>query len=115
MHFIDGGHLDGVLTHRLVEGLKSDMLTCDVDPSRTVICPIQRGDVTFHHSKTPHMTTSNGSKVWRKAVSNHMQQEGTGGEGDNYPWRVHFNQDTEQRVKPLGDATPPPSGGRTRM
>ncbi len=115
MHFIDGGHRGGVLTHRLVEGLKSDMLTCEVDEARTVVCPIRRGDVTFHHSKTPHMTTPNGSSVWRKAVSNHMQQEGTGGEGDNYPWRVHFNQDTEQLVKPAGDNTPPPLGGRTGM
>jgi len=115
MHFIDSGHLDGVLTHRLVEGLKSDMLTCDVDERRTVVCPIERGDVTFHHSKTPHMTTANRSNVWRKAVSNHMQQEGTGGEGDNYPWRIHFNQDTGERVKPTGASTPPPLGGRTGM
>ena len=29
MHFIDRGHLDGVLPHHLVEGMQSDLLTCD--------------------------------------------------------------------------------------
>lgn len=99
MHFIDRGHLDGVLTHRLVEGVQSDLLTCDVDESRMVVCPIARGSVTFHHSKTPHMTMANVSRRWRKAISNHMQVEGTGGEGDQYPWRVHVNQHTGSRVE----------------
>ncbi len=40
MHFIDRGHLDGVLPHHLVEGMQSDLITCDVDESRTVVCPI---------------------------------------------------------------------------
>ncbi len=61
MHFIDRGHLDGVLPHHPVEGMASDLLTCDVDEARTIVCPISRGDVTFHHSKTPHMTTANTS------------------------------------------------------
>lgn len=99
MHFIDRGHLDGVIEHRLVEGMASDLLTCAVDEGRMVVCPIRRGDVTFHHSKTPHMTTANGSQRWRKAVSNHLQAEGTGGEGGQYPWRVHVNQFTGERVE----------------
>ena len=99
MHFTDGGHLDGVLTHRLVEGVQSDLLTCDVEESRTVVCPIRRGSVTFHHSKTPHMTTANTSRRWRKAISNHMQVEGAGGEGGQYPWRVHVDQQTGKRVE----------------
>jgi len=102
MHFIDRGHLDGVLTHRLVEGMASDLLTCDVevDERRTVVCPIKRGSVTFHHSKTPHMTTANTSKRWRKAVSNHMQAVGAGGEGGHYPWKIYVNQRTGETIIP---------------
>jgi phytanoyl-CoA hydroxylase len=100
MHFIDRGHLDGVLTHRLVEGVKSDLLTCDVDEARMVVCPIRRGAVTFHHSKTPHMTTANISKGWRKAVTNHMQQEGAGGEGGHFPWKVYVDQRTGEVIVP---------------
>ena len=102
MHFIDHGHRDGVLTHHSVEGLKSDLLTCDPDESRMVVCPIKRGSVTFHHSKMPHMTTANNSTKWRKAVSNHMQETGAGGEGDHYPWKFYVNQHT-------GKVTVPPS------
>jgi len=100
MHFIDGGHRLGVLPHHLVEGVRSDLLTCTVDESRTVVCPILRGDVTFHHSKTPHMTTANASKAWRKAVSNHMQEIGAGGEGNHYPWKIRVNQRTGERFVP---------------
>lgn len=100
MHFIDGGHLDGVLEHRPVDGVQSDLITCDVDESRTIVCPLRRGAVTFHHSKTPHMTTANTSDRWRKAVSNHLQAVGAGGEGDHYPWRVCVNQRTGERSTP---------------
>ena len=100
MHFIDGGHRDGVLTHRRVEGMASDILTCEVDESRTVVCPIRRGSVTFHHSKTPHMTTANTSDRWRKAVTNHLQAVGAGGEGGHYPWKVYVNQRTGEVTVP---------------
>lgn len=100
MHFIDKGHLDGVLTHRLVEGVQSDLITCDVDESRMVVCPLERGSVTFHHSKTPHMTTANTSNAWRKAISNHTQAVGALGEGDHYAWRVCVNQRTGERTTP---------------
>ncbi len=92
MQFIDGGHRLGVLAHRQVEGVQSDLLTCEVDEARRVICPIKRGDVTFHHSKTPHMTNANTSETWRKAVTNHMQMTGAGGEGDHYPWKIANHQ-----------------------
>jgi len=103
MHFIDASHKDGVLTHHRVEGMASDLLTCntEVDESRTVVCPISRGDVTFHHSKTPHMTTANTSRRWRKAVSNHMQAVGAGGEGGHYPWKVYVNQRTGEVRTPV--------------
>jgi phytanoyl-CoA hydroxylase len=100
MHFIDGGHLHGVAPHRLVDGVKSDLLTCDVDETRMVVCPIKRGSVTFHHSKTPHMTTANTSKTWRKAVTNHMQEVGAGGEGRHYPWKIYVNQTTGETIVP---------------
>ena len=97
MHFIDRGHLEGVLTHRPVEGMLSDIIMCDVDESRVIACPIKHGSVTFHHSKSPHMTPANTSAAWRKAISNHLQEIGTGGEGDHYPWRVFVNQRTGER------------------
>lgn len=100
MHFIDRGHLDGVLTHRSVEGVQSDLITCDVDESRVIVCPAERGSVTFHHSKMPHMTTANSSDAWRKAVSNHLQETGAGGEGAHYAWRVCVNQRTGERSTP---------------
>jgi len=95
MHFIDRGHKLGVLPHHEVEGMQSDLITCDVDESAMVVCPISRGDVTFHHSKTPHMTTANTSNGWRKAISNHMQTPDAGGEGDHYPWKKHVLQQFE--------------------
>lgn len=100
MHFVDAGHRDGVLTHRLVEGMQSDLLTCEVDEARAVVCPIARGSVTFHHSKTPHMTNANTSRGWRKAVTNHMQAADASGEGDHYPWKVYVNQRTGERTVP---------------
>ena len=88
---------DGMLTHRLVEGMKSDLLVCDVDESRAVACPMARGDVAFHHSRTPHMSNANNGTAWRKAITNHLQQADAGGEGDHYPWRVKVNQRTGER------------------
>ena len=111
MHFIDGGHRLGVLPHRLVEGVQSDLLTCEVDESRMVVCPMRRGDVAFHHSKTPHMSTANLGNGWRKAVTNHLQAVGAGGEGGHYPWRVKVNQKTGARTvpesRPMDDADKP--------
>ena len=100
MHFIDGGHKLGVIPHHSVESVQSDLLTCDVDESSTVVCPIKKGSVTFHHSKTPHMTTANVSQHWRKAVANHMQAIGAGGEGNHYPWKITVDQHTGKRFVP---------------
>lgn len=104
MHFVDRGHKDGVLVHRLVEGVQSDLLVCDADESRAVPCPMARGDVAFHHSKTPHMSNANNGTAWRKAVTNHLQAVGAGGEGDHYPWRVKVNQRTGERRMAAGEA-----------
>ena len=57
MHFIDGGHKLGVLTHRQPDNVQSDLLTCDPpDDGNGRACPLKLGGVTFHHGKTPHMT-----------------------------------------------------------
>jgi phytanoyl-CoA hydroxylase len=100
MHFVDGGHVHGVLPHKAVEGVQSDLIRCEVDESQMVVCPISRGDTTFHHSKTPHMTTANTSEGWRKAVTNHLQAVGSGGEGNHYPWKVRVDQRIGERKTP---------------
>ena len=100
MHFIARGHRDGVLTHQRVAGLQSDLLRCEVDESRVVACPIELGDVTFHHSKTPHMTPRNETDQWRRILTNHFKVSGTGGEGDHYPWKVCVNQFTGELTDP---------------
>jgi len=103
MHFIDRGHRLGVLPHRRVDGVQSDMLTCDVDAANGVTCPMRRGDVVFHHSKTPHMSGANDGTAWRKAVTNHLQAVGAGGEGGHYPWRVKVSQ---RAAEPTAPAAP---------
>jgi len=100
MHFIDRGHRDGVLEHRQPEHIQSDLLYCSPDESRAVACPLHLGGVTFHHSKTPHMTTPNTTDQWRRILTQHLRAVGAGGEGDHYPWKVYVNQFTGQRTVP---------------
>lgn len=100
MHFIAGGHRDGVLEHFQPAHIQSDLLYCEPDVSRTVGCPISVGSVTFHHSKTPHMTPPNKTGDWRRAVTTHMRVVGSEGEGDHYPWKVYVNQFTGVRTIP---------------
>ena len=100
MHFIAGGHHDGVLEHFQPDHLQSDLLFCKPDSSRSVACPILVGSVTFHHSKTPHMTPPNKTGEWRRAVTTHMRVVGSQGEGDHYPWKVYVNQFTGERTVP---------------
>jgi phytanoyl-CoA hydroxylase len=100
MHFIDGGHRDGVLVHERPEHIQSDLLVCHPDEQRAVACPIPLGSVTFHHSKTPHMTTANVSGSWRRILTQHLRAIGVEGEGDHYPWKVYVNQFTGDLIKP---------------
>ncbi|HTO70160.1 MAG TPA: phytanoyl-CoA dioxygenase family protein [Myxococcota bacterium] len=100
MHFVPGAHREGVLEHRSVDNVQSDLLVCEVDPARVVAAPIRLGDVTFHHGKMPHMTTPNVSTRWRRALSQHFRVVGSKGEGDHYPWKIYVNQFTGQRTKP---------------
>lgn len=93
MQFIDKGHTEGMLEHSRPEHTQSDLLYCQPDVSRNVICPIEKGDVTFHHGKTPHMTTGNSSDGWRKVIATHMSVGGAPtGDRDRYPWHVNVNQ-----------------------
>jgi phytanoyl-CoA hydroxylase len=100
MHFARGGHRLGVLPHRPVEGVQSDLLQCEIDAATCVACPLALGDVTFHHGKTPHMTPPNRSDHWRRALTQHFRAVGSLGEGDHYPWKIYVNQLTGQRIKP---------------
>jgi len=108
MHFSDGAHKHGVFPHERVPGLKSDILRCEVDDSKTVACPIRRGSVTFHHSAMPHMTTENRSPSWRRALTQHLWDPevpyGPVG-GDFYEWRV---------IVPQVESTARASGPRTK-
>jgi ectoine hydroxylase-related dioxygenase (phytanoyl-CoA dioxygenase family) len=100
MHFIDRGHRDGVLVHERPADVQSDLLVCHPDETRAVACPISLGSVTFHHSKTPHMTTANSSGSWRRILTQHLRAVGAPGEGDHYPWKVYVNQFTGDVITP---------------
>jgi ectoine hydroxylase-related dioxygenase (phytanoyl-CoA dioxygenase family) len=100
MHFIDGGHRDGVLEHRSPAELASDLLECHPDDSRAVAVPLAVGGVTFHHSKTPHMTPPNTTDSWRRILTQHLCAVGCAEEGDHYPWRVIVNQVTGEVTVP---------------
>ena len=63
-------------------------------------CPLGVGGVTFHHGKTPHMTTANRTDSWRRILTQHLRVEGSEGEGDHYPWKVIVNQFTGERLRP---------------
>jgi phytanoyl-CoA hydroxylase len=100
MHFIDGGHRDGVLPHERPANIQSDLLMCRPDETRAIACPISLGSVTFHHSKTPHMTTANVTSSWRRILTQHLRQRGCPDEGDHYPWKVWVNQFTGDVITP---------------
>jgi hypothetical protein len=100
MHFIDGGHRDGILEHRRPGDVQSDLLLCEPDVTRAIACPLRLGGVTFHHGKTPHMTTPNQTESWRRILTQHLRVVGTTGEGDHYPWKVYVNQFTGIETTP---------------
>jgi hypothetical protein len=99
MHFIDRGHLDGILPHTRPPHIQSDLLFCEPDITRAIVCAIERGDVTFHHSKTPHKTTANTSDQWRHAITTHMSVQGIQRGGGHYPWHVVVNQQPQVTVR----------------
>jgi ectoine hydroxylase-related dioxygenase (phytanoyl-CoA dioxygenase family) len=76
--------------------MSSDLLRCDIDPAdRVVPCPLQAGDVTFHHSKTPHQTGGNSTDQWRLSIASHLSAPNAKGEGGAYAWRVPVRQKKE--------------------
>lgn len=70
MHFVEGGHKHGVLSHSPAGG----DVSCSrgpmvgIDPERVVAVPLARGGVTFHHGLMPHMTRANTSPRWRQVL-----------------------------------------------
>ena len=101
MHFIDGGHRDGVLEHR-TRRRRAERPARRARPTSRGPWPARSalGGVTFHHSKTPHMTTANTTDSWRRILTQHLQAVGVEGEGDHYPWKVYVNQVTGERTVP---------------
>ena len=55
------------------------------------------------------MTTANTSTGWRKAVTNHMQKVGAGGEGDHYPVEG-AGQPADRRARRAAESKPLESG-----
>lgn len=93
MQFVRGGHLRGIIEHRRPAEMSSDLLRCDIDPTDTIVpCPLNAGDITFHHSKTPHQTGGNSTDRWRLSIASHLSAPGAKQEGAKYPWRVHVRQ-----------------------
>ena len=84
------------------------------DESRAVAVPISVGGVTFHHSKTPHMTTPNVTGAWRRILTQHLCAVGCAEEGDHYPWKVTVNQVTGEVDDPGVPVTDPRRGPRGR-
>jgi phytanoyl-CoA hydroxylase len=94
MHFVRGGHKNGVLEHRVSADHASGLLLCDVPANSDVVaCPLRAGSVTFHHGKTPHMTPPNLSGNWRLTLAQHFRPPHVETEGGDYPWRVRISQD----------------------
>lgn len=103
MHFVRNGH-KRLLEHVNPPEMASDLLICEIPQGSEVItCPIEEGSVTFHHGKTPHMTTANSSESWRLALTQHFRNPVCKDlPEDNYPWRVRVSQRTGARVETMG-------------
>lgn len=104
MHFVRGGHRQ-LLEHRNPPEMASDLLLCAIpDGAEVVACPIEAGSVTFHHSRTPHMTTPNVSQRWRLSLAQHFCNPVCKTLPENhYPWRVRVSQRSGERVPASGE------------
>lgn len=93
MQFVPGAHRQGMLEHYRPPAMSSDLLRCEIDPALPVaVCPLTAGDITFHHSKTPHQTGGNSTDQWRLSIATHLSAVGVKKEGGAYPWRVPVSQ-----------------------
>lgn len=97
MHFVRGGH-GRLLEHHNPPEMASDLLLCEIPKGVEVVaCPIDVGSVTFHHSRTPHMTTGNSSGNWRAVLTQHFRNPACrDAPEENYPWRVKVSQRTDK-------------------
>lgn len=100
MHFVRGGHRQ-LLPHRNPPDMASDLLICEIPQGAEIVaCPVDAGDVTFHHSKTPHMTTGNSTDRWRLVLTQHFRDPACRLlPEDHYPWRVLVSQKSGERVR----------------
>jgi ectoine hydroxylase-related dioxygenase (phytanoyl-CoA dioxygenase family) len=100
MHFVRGGHRQ-LLEHRNPPDMASDLLICAIPEGADIVaCPIDAGSVTFHHSRTPHMTTGNSTDRWRLVLTQHFRNPACHAlPEDHYPWRVLVNQKSGERVR----------------
>lgn len=98
MQFARGRH-DKLLNHYNPPEFASDLLVCAIpDDTQVVACPIDIGSVTFHHSRTPHMTTGNTSNRWRAVLTQHFRNPICKDvPEDNYAWRVKVRQHSDER------------------
>lgn len=93
MQFVRGAHRCGMFEHRRPAEMSSDLLRCEIDAAaEVVVCPLHAGDLTFHHSKTPHQTGGNGTEQWRLSIATHLSAPQAKAEGGAYPWRVPVSQ-----------------------
>ncbi|MGH8241090.1 MAG: phytanoyl-CoA dioxygenase family protein, partial [Steroidobacteraceae bacterium] len=99
MHFVRGGHKQ-LLEHRNPPEMASDLLVCEIPPgAEVIVCPIAAGSVTFHHSKTPHMTTANSTQRWRLSLAQHFRNPVCKSLAeDSYPWRVRVSQRSDEQA-----------------
>lgn len=100
MHFVRGGHRQ-LLEHRNPPGMASDLLAYAIPGNADiVVCPINAGSVTFHHSGTPHMTTANLTDRWRLVLTQHFRNPACKATPEqHYPWRVLVSQRSGNRVR----------------
>ncbi|MBI3832286.1 MAG: phytanoyl-CoA dioxygenase family protein [Planctomycetes bacterium] len=99
MHFARGGHRT-LLEHRNPPEMASDLLVCEApEHAEIAVCRMKAGSVTFHHSKTPHMTTGNTSDAWRLTLAQHFWNPACKTmPAQNYHWRVEVNQANNERL-----------------
>lgn len=97
MHFARGRHQE-LLDHLSPAEMASDLLVCPPPSEADVVaCPLTARSVTFHHSKTPHMTKGNSTESWRLSLTQHFRNPDCAAMATaDYPWRVRVRQRTEK-------------------
>ena len=107
MHFIDGGHRDGVLEHRNPADIAERPARVRARRVAGRGLPDRRSGRHVPPQQEPHMTPANVSDSWRRILTQHLRVVGAEGEGDHYPWKVYVNQATGERIVPETPMTRP--------